>query len=226
MLPQISDATLPPPDAIRQTANEVVSRPYYDLGAGPPRDWTPPWWLELLQSIIEWIVEPFRWLFDSLEGLPDAVRWLIVILAALLAAALIGHILYSLITAVRGPSSRKLGAYQSSHRLVDPSELEQEAERAGARGDYIGAIRLLFRAALRRIELAENRNFLPGFTNRELLRRYQATPLGEPIRRLVDVIDTKWYGDSRCEPADYSACRNEHVRIRQQIDAPRTALGA
>lgn len=221
MLPQNSSATLPPPDAIRETASQVLARSYYDLGARSPRDVSPPFWLRLF----EWIIEPFRWLFGSLEGLPDGVRWLIVILSALLCVALIGHILFSLISAVRGPTARKMGAYHSAARLIDPSELEQEAERAGARGDYIGAIRLLFLAALRRIELAERKSFQPGFTNRELLQRYRATPLGEPIRRIVDVIDAKWYGDSVCEPSDYTACRNEHVRIRQHIDAPAVAVG-
>jgi hypothetical protein len=222
MLAQNSSATLPPPDTIRSTANEILSRPYYDLGAGPPRNPSPPFWLEFL----EWILEPFRWLFDSMEGLPDVVRWIVVILSAVLCVALVAHIIYTLIRAVRGPADRHLGAYQSAARVIDPAELEQDAEQAGARGDYIGAIRLLFRATLRRIELAEKKNFQPGFTNRELLRRYQATPLGEPIRRLVEVIDMKWYGDLACEPSDYTACRSEHVRIRQHIEASRTAVGA
>jgi hypothetical protein len=221
MLAQISTAT-PPPDAIRKTASEVIARADYDLGAELPRESSLAYWLEILR----WIIQPFRWLFESLDGLPDPVRWLIVILAVLLCAALIAHIIYSFVSAVRGPAARRPGTYQSSARVTDPAELEQAAERAGARGDYIGAVRLLFRAALRRIELAEKRSFQPGFTNRELLRRYQSSALSEPLRRLVEVIDLKWYGDTACEASDYSACKSEHDRIRQHIAGVRIAVGA
>ncbi len=154
---------LPPPDAIRRAAGEVVARPYYDLGLGVGDNSEP-----FLIEILRWILKPFRWMFDSMEGLPEVVRWLVVILCVVLCAALISHIVYTLVMAIRGPVLRRRQEFASTVREVDASDLERQAELSGGRGDYIGAVRLLFRAALRRIELSEQRKFRPGITNREL----------------------------------------------------------
>ena len=91
--------------------------------------------------------------------------------------------------------------------------MREPAEHA----DYIGAIRLLFRSALRRLELAERRKFRPGFTNRELLRRYRSSPLADSLARLVETIELKWYGNTPCEQADYVACRGAHDDICQHV---------
>jgi hypothetical protein len=211
---------LPPPDAIRRAAEEVVTRPYYRLGIGGGEDGEP-----FMLQVLRWILKPFRWLFDSMEGLPDILRWGIVILCAVLCAAIISHIVYTLLVAIRGPLQRSGARYDSEVRDVDPLDLEQQAELISRTGDYIGAIRLLFRAALRRIELAEKRKLRPGFTNRELLNRYRASPLQSSLARFVETIELKWYGNFPCEQADYVACRDEHGRIRQHIDRREPALG-
>jgi hypothetical protein len=217
----LASNSLPPPDAIRRTAEEVVSRPYYDLEGATQRD-TSPIFLELLRTILK----PFEWLYHSMEGVPDFVRWIIVVLAFLLLVALVAHIIYSFVSAIRGPVARRGRAYTTAQVELDPSALEQEAERAGKGGDYIGAIRLLFRAALRRIEVAEKRKLRPGFTNRELLRRYQSTPLFASLERFVETIDQKWYGGGTCVEEDLVTCRGEHARIRNYVQEPRTAVGA
>jgi hypothetical protein len=212
MLTIIAQTTLPPPDAIRQTAAEVVSREYYDLGEKALSD-SPPWWW----AIVRWLLKPFEWLFASMEGWPDFLRWTIVILCFILLIALLAHIVYSFAVAIRGPVSRRRGAYTSTQAEIDPAALEQEAERAGKGGDYIGAIRLLFRATLRRIEVAEKKKLRPGFTNRELLRRYRSTPLFGSLERFVETIDQKWYGGGTCLEEDFVTCRGEHARIRQYV---------
>jgi hypothetical protein len=221
MLTVFAQATLPPPDVIRQTAAEVVSRTYYELGETGRSD-SPPWWW----AILRWLLKPFEWLFVSMEGWPDFVRWTIVILLFILLLALIAHIVYSFAVAIRGPAARRRGTYTSTHVEIDPTSLEQEAERAGKGGDYIGAIRLLFRAALRRIEVAEKKKLRPGFTNRELLRRYRSTPLFNSLERFVETIDQKWYGGAMCAEEDFLTCRSEHARIRQHVQESRTAIDA
>jgi hypothetical protein len=217
----LAQAALPPPDAIRRAADEVVARPYYDLGTTPPLD-SPPLWVE----IVRWIVKPFQWLFESMEGLPEFLRWLIVIVSIVICVALISHIIYSLVMAIRGPAARRRLHLESAAKEINPADLEHEAELVGTRGDYIGAIRLLFRAALRRIELAERKKFRPGFTNRELLRRYQSTPLFGSLAQFVETIELKWYGNSPCAEADYQACRGEHGRICQHFESAQPTVGA
>jgi hypothetical protein len=221
MLTILAQATLPPPDAIRQTAQDVVSRKYYDLGDARRSELPPIWW-----EILRWLLTPFEWLFNSMEGWPDFVRWTIVILCFALLLALIVHIIYTFITAIRGPAARRHGPYISAHVEIDPAALELQAEQAGSGGDYIGAIRLLFRAALRRIEVAEKKKLRPGSTNRELLRRYRSTPLFGSLERFVETIDEKWYGGGTCLESDYMTCRGEHARIREYVQEPRPAIGA
>lgn len=208
----------PPPDVIRTTAESVLARPYFKLDRAA-HDGEP-----LIFKIIEWILTPFRWLFDSLEGLPDFLRWIIVVIAAIVCALLIMHIIYSLLNALGEPRSRKKLATGFSPRDVPPEQLEHEAEGLAERGDLIGAVRVLFRAALRRLEVAEQRKFRPGFTNRELLRRYRSTAVFDSLQRFVETIDMKWYGEQPCLPEDYAACRTAHAWIRDHAPEKRRAV--
>ena len=189
--------------------------PYYDLGGDSQREVD----YSFLEKVFEWLIKPFKWLFDQMDGVPEALRWLIVIALVVLCVALIAHIVYTFVVAIRGPIARGDRIYQSPGREVDPDELEHLAERARVVGDYIGGVRLLFRAALRRIELFEKKKLRPGITNRELLRRYRSSPLAGPLARFVETIDLKWYGNIPCEQADYAACESEHDRIRQFAQA-------
>jgi hypothetical protein len=216
----LAQSTLPPAGSIREKAAEVVARPYYELDASRPGG-TP-----LIVEFFRWIAAPFKWLFDMLEGVPDPLRWLIVILCVLACIALVAHIIYSLATTMSGPLALRRQSYDAAAQEIDPQEFETQAKETVAKGDYIGAIRLLFRAALRRLEVFEKRKFRPGITNRELVRRYRATPLADSLMRFVNTIDLKWYGQAPCEQADYLTCRNEHGRICQYIREARPADNA
>lgn len=220
LLTPLAQADLPPPDGIRRAADEVVARSYYQLGTGPRSDAEP-----FLLEVIRWILTPFEWLFESLEGLPEFLRWAIVVLCVIVCVALLSHIFYTLVMAIRGPIQRRRQPFDAATREVDPVDLESGADELGAQGDYIGAIRLLFRASLRRIELAERRRFRPGYTNRELLKRYRATPLFDSLARFVETIELKWYGNSPCNQSDYLQCLDEHGRIRQHVEHATAPVG-
>jgi len=203
-------AALPPPDTIRTTAEEVVSRPYFDLDYGRNSSSEA-----FLLDVIRWLFRPFLWLFESLEGLPDFLRWVIVAACLLILILLVAHIVYTLVSALQVPQLPKGPGTGSSRQESDPAELELQAESCETEGDYIGAIRLLFRSAIRRIELAERKRFRPGFSNHELLRRYRTTPLANSLKLFVETIDRKWYGDWPCDQSDYLDCYQEHAKIRE-----------
>lgn len=214
-------AQLPPPEEIRQTTEEVLSRPDYELDT-PIQLHSFTW----LWELILWLLQPLKWFFDLTEGLPDVLRWILIIVLVLLVVALVAHILYSLISAIRGTPRRVRDAAISRLQAVDPATLESEAEAAGTRGDYIGAIRLLFRASLLRIQKAEKKKFRPGFTNRDLLKRYRSTALVEPLREFVETIDAKWYGEEICVEADYLARRQDHERLMAILQERSHAVSA
>jgi hypothetical protein len=209
----------PPPDTIRQKAAEVVSRSYYELNDSARSDAEPLWWI-----VLRWLLRPFIWLFQSLEGWPEFVRWTIVVVAFLVLLALVAHIIYTFVSAIRGPAARRKRAYVSAAVEVDPESLEREAERARSLGDFIGAVRLLFRAALTRVEAAEKRRLRPGATNREVLRRYRSTPIFGSLERFVETIDNKWYGNGECLEVDYVTCRGEHRRICEYAEQSRATV--
>lgn len=220
MIASLAQNSMPPPDAIRRAAEDVISRDHFELGNPSSRVGG-----SLLLDLVRWLLRPFEWLFDSMEGWPDSIRWAIVILCIVLLVALVAHMIYSLVTAIRGPKSQRILRYEPAHVEVDPIRLEEEAERAGASGNYIEAVRLLFRAALRRIEVAEQKKLRPGFTNRELLRRYRSTGIFRSLERFVEIIDSKWYGGEACVREDYQLCRSEHARILEYVHKSRNPHG-
>jgi hypothetical protein len=217
----LAKASLPSGEEIRRIAEEIAARPHFQLDRAPS-DGGEPLWIRILR----WIFKPFRALFEILEGLPEPLRWLIVILAIVLCIALIAHIAYTLAGAIRGPSLSSKQPFIAPDKKADPATLERAAAERAAAADYIAAIRLLMRAAVRRIELAEERAFRPGLTNRQLLRRYQSTRLAEPLRWFVEAIDRKWYGGEMCQQQDYEVSRQQHAQICSHVTESRRAVGA
>lgn len=208
-------------DAIRDAATEVLARPGYDLGRGrelPDAEWVVEW--------IRWLLTPFRLMFDAMEGLPDGLRWVVVVALLLLLVVLIGHIVWSLSRSLAPPSLSGLSLGSTKESLVDPKVIEQEAQRLAEAGLYVEACRKLLQAALRRLETVRQRRFRPGLTNTELLREYASTPLVEPLRSLVQIIDLKWYGDEPCHPEDFTRCEASHTRIRKAVQEKRDAVAS
>lgn len=201
-------AALPSAEEIRRKAEEVVSRPEYQLESE-----LNPESLGLFIRLILWLITPLRWLFNAMEGLPNFLRWIIIIVLTMILIALVVHIVWSFVSAIRGPG-RKTISHKSRAREVSVKELEQAAAEYALRGDYIGAVRYLFSASLKRIEQMEERPFRRGITNRELLKRYLATPLYDPLRYFSETIESKWYGYQECVAADYVSCVEQADRIR------------
>jgi hypothetical protein len=218
MLSQLAAFSPPPSETIRQTSREVIGRPYFDLTSRRAAEGEP-----FIVHFVRWLLKPFIWLYDQMEGMPEALRWIIVAICVVVCLALIAHLIYTLAMAIRGPAARRRFANHTAQQQADPQDFERQAKIAQQNRDYISGIRLLFRAALRRLEEFEDRKFRPGITNRELLRRYRSTPLAESLTRFVNTIDAKWYGQDPCEQSDFIACQDEHGRICQYIRESRPA---
>jgi Domain of unknown function (DUF4129) len=163
------------------------------------------WTEELILTILEWILTPLRWLFDLTEGLPDVLRWLIVVVLVIVLVGLIWHMAYSFMMAMRRPTRVAGLGLADRQRGFSPEELEQLAAEADRAGNHIAAIRFLFRASVARLEFSLKQKHRPGATNRELLRRFSQWPeMNSSVRFFVDVIDRKWYGDEHCSEFDYA----------------------
>ncbi len=220
----MKQAAVPSPETLREKAAEIVAGPDYRLDSGQSDN---SWLFALLMEIMDWILVPFRWLFALTEGLPGFLRWMIVLGLSAVMLLIIGHIIYSLAMAVRGPKRGARAASDERRRSIDPAELERLAGESALRADYITAIRFLFRASVIRLEHCEKKKNRPGTTNRELLRRYRNRPgMSDSLRHLVDAIDRKWYGDEVCSAADYAVCQSAHSEVCRTLAEPVYAHGS
>jgi len=214
----------PSNDQLRSLAADITARPDYDLAT---RRAEVNWLLDLLLEVLGRLIAPLRWIYERTEGLPEFFRWLIIAALLVIIFALIAHIIYSVVQAVRGDRGGSRPP-EGATRRVGPDEWERRAAEAAAAGDYIAAVRHLFRATLVRLEQSEKKPLRPGTTNRELLRRYRTrSEVVDGLRRFVDVIDRKWYGDEVCTASDYAECAAAHdglSRAAQREEAH--ALGA
>ncbi len=203
-----SGGPLPGPATVRETAREILARPEYHLDTP---DLNSVW--DALRDLIERLLGYLRNLFEWLNGMSPVLAWTITVALVVTLSLLLGHILWTLATAVRRNRQGLDALAESSRRKVDPTELAREADHAGASGNYILGVRLLYRACLTRLEQTEEKAFRPGATNREHLNRYRATPLYDWLFRLVSIIDLKWYGAEPCLATDFAECRDAYEHI-------------
>jgi hypothetical protein len=189
----------------------VLRRREFQLNPQPD---SRPFLLELLLRVVRWILRPVEWLLVALSGLPGWLRWPVAIGLLAILVLLVLHIAYTIVRAVSGPRRNRGLAAAVLTTPRDPAVLERQAAEAVSRGDFITAIRLLFLACLLRLELAERRASRAGTTNREHLRLHLDSPVFEPLKLFVDIIETRWYGGRACGPEDFEACRAAHAQIR------------
>lgn len=205
-------------ESIRQATKKVLASEEYHLDL--KENSLQPLWervLEMLRSFLNFISD----MFSFLDGMPQFVRWLVILAMFVVVILLVGHIVMALISAVRPAKNRKAGSFGSVETRDDPRRWEQEAFQKAKMGDYVVAARLLLLASLFRLEDSFDRPFRRSTTNREYLRKYRTLPVLDSVRQLVDTIDRKWYGEEPCDQQDFEQCRRSHMLIIQLVQSRR-----
>ncbi len=213
---------LPAPDEIRRKAAEVLARPEYQNEQSTDEGSATQ---QLVLRLLRVLFDAFAWLAESLGFLPASLRYPVAAVLVLLLIVFLIRIISMMRKATQFPS-RQVRARERQGLSQTAEELEALAQQEFEHGRVIEAVRLLLRAGLLRLEHREQRPRRPGTTNRELLRRYRASPMYEPLRTLVETIDFKWYGDQPTSPEDYSACRDAEQRLRTALDSPEPSTAA
>ena len=210
---QMSSGVRPTEEQLRNTVQDVLSGSDYQTGTpSEPSEGM----LYLLVTLIRWLLTPFRWLLGITEGLPDFLRWFIVIVLVVLLVALLFHMAWSLYHAMTGGRRSRRGVKLPSEMAdtaLSVSALEQAANRAVSRGNLIEAVRYLFRASITRLAEHEKKRFRRGMTNRQYLLHYRDTPLATPLQVIVRTIELKWYGDEPCQSQDYDDCHEAYQQL-------------
>lgn len=202
------------PESIREATRQVLASKDYRLDF--EENTMLPFWERLLAWLLE-TLGAIAELFSFLDGLPEFVRWAIIFGLLLLLIALGVHIIYSILSAIRPPTSKAKKPFELTKHRDDPNTLEQQARQVAATGQYVEAARLLLRASLLRLEAAFDRPFRQATTNREYLRKYRRLPVLDAVRQLVETIDRTWYGEEPCQPQDYELCQASHAAIVDMI---------
>ncbi len=209
-------AVMPDETVLREKMREVLSRPIYRVERPTNESF---WMIELFLKVIEWLIIPFRWLFEITDGLPMFLRVLIVAVLVVALVAVLTHFVFTLFRALGGERRVDLAASIMPSPLKTAREWERLADSAAERGEWIEAVRHLFRACLARLEERERRPFRRGTTNRGHLRRYRNASFSEALEVLVVTIERKWYGDESCDARDYAACQQAHSRVAAGLAA-------
>ena len=202
----IAVASVADPNVVRDKALEIVSRPEYKLEAYDRLDFGFLW------DALEWVMRPIVRLFRFLEGVSPEFAWALTIVCVIVLILLIAHIVYSIAQAVR-PTSRLAKYAIQQERTLTPDQLEQMAEQAASEQAYLDAIRYLFQACVRRVELIK-KSSQRAVTNRQYLRYFRDTPVSDSMRLMIQIIDTRWYGGHPCVAEDVSDCREAYNEIR------------
>jgi len=206
--------SMPTPDVIRSTAEAVMARKYYrvDTAGGPLSDV-----MQRIADLAGRIIRPITDAFGALHDISPFLAWLVIFALFVIAVGLIVHIGYSFRVAVRARRRRGVEATGGGIDSRDPIDWEAGAGEARDRGDYVSAIRFLFRSCLLRVELSRKQRLRPGITNRELLRRFGTSSLRDPLSVLVEMIDRKWFGRESCTETEFLRGAEAYESIRRQM---------
>ena len=198
------------PETIRRTAQEVLSNPRYQ---STPTEGANL--LSLLAGILERILDPFVEIFELLNGVSRFLAWTVFGFVVITLVVLLVVGVHRLIHSKRVAHVAHSLPNEQRHR--DPLQLEKLAGDSLLDRDYVVAVRLYLMATLLRLELAQEKRFRPGMTNREHLRRYRRSPIFKPMQYIVDRMDQTWYGGASCDLETASKCRDAYQEIRSHI---------
>lgn len=195
---EVARPQLPPEQELRQALQYILARPEYQ----PPKpslfDGFYRALARVLDTVLRWIFKPLEWIIDRLTRLggeaSPTVRWLVTGLLTVLLALVLLHLYYT----ASGAFGRRRRAAPSGDRLpaptLDPLLLTRQAQAAAARGEYREALRLLYLAALLRLDHAGVLDYHPSLTNWSCADAVPASSgLAQPFRDLTALADRALY---------------------------------
>ena len=185
----------PPPEGVRDAADEIVSRPEFQE---PPRS--------LYDRFLDAVAE---WLGEALEAIAGGGRGTVIALLvlAVVAAAVIYLVVRSLRTAGRGTAQEAEVAVVETRRPA--AEWEAEAVACEARGDWRGALRCRYRALIATLSRAGVVEEVPGRTSGEYRAAFVAVRPAKaaPFGAATDLFERAWYGNEPAGPDESAAFR-------------------
>ncbi len=163
-------------------------------------------------QLTDWVLKFLDQIFHRMEGHPTATKLLLWGVVILMGLVFLGWLIYSL-------TRLSLSRY-SLRRARTPAEPPsppgtwrewvQQARAAAARGEYRDAIRIVYGAAVRRIEAAGTWQLNPSRTHREYVRLLPANSTERPpLEAITTCYERVWFGRAPASAADYETALAE-----------------
>jgi len=199
----------PDPETIRAEGKDILSHRRFATRRN------------LLQRIRQWLAEKLaRLRLPSLglgSGLGRVVWWIIIIWCVLTLVAIIGHIVWTLATFVRGTRGSRLGLKRPHfERLRERSfkELTEMMRELAQQGKFREAIGVMMIALVRWLDGADVLKFHQSKTNGDYVREYPAARAGRgEFRRFALIFDGTIYGGSKCDSKEYRRMNNMFEQV-------------
>lgn len=193
----------PGDEEVRALATEILRRPEFARYRTLESD--------LLTTIQRWINEYLGWLV-RLHVESPVLYWLFVLGLVGLAAALIGHIVWSLRIALAARTAPDVERGESR-----PTNWLGEAERLAAGGRFLeaahhlvlGSIELLVARGIIELRRADANSVLRD----RVLRSTLPAPLRREFLELLDTFETRWFRDRVEDGALFRSWRGLHARL-------------
>lgn len=189
-------AQIPPgwsSEEIEEAVADELAEPKYRLGA--------PWWTRLIEWIEQAWVRIVEWMTAASDHVGGPVIMAILVGGMVIAVAVLATVNLGKRRARR--VDERIRREHEAARGLDPVSLEQAAESAEARGDHAEALRLLFRAALIRMDRLGLIDLRPGTTSGTV-----ASSLNSPeFDRVAARFDSVVYGGKPASADDTTMVR-------------------
>jgi len=168
-------------------------------------------------QLADWTWKFINRLFSGVGAHPKVTRILLWGVVIALGMASLGWLIYSLANiSFANLSFRRLQVpVQAAAPAGSWQELVRQARTAAANGEYRHAVRIIYGAAVRRIEETGTWRVDPARTHREFVRLLPAnSPQRPPLAAIATCYERVWYGQVDASAVDYDAVLAELERLR------------
>lgn len=207
---------VPQRDLLDARLQEILARPDYRR-AMRGRGHDP-------RNVGQWLLLRLRQLLSRLGGLHETNYGLFlvaVVAGSLLLIAILTHIAYTFLQAFKAPGRRRRDARRAPGRSpVEPSALIRQADEFAAQGDHRSAVRSLYLALIRSLQMKGALPRSPSRTNWEHLKHLAGRPaLAAVVRPFTQAFDEKWYGGHPTDDDDVMRCRQWLQEALQTVES-------
>ncbi len=175
------------------------------------------------RNVGQWLLLRLRQLLGRLGGLHETNYGLFlvaVVVGSVLLIAILAHIAYTFLQAFRPRGKPRRDARRAPESSsVEPSALIERADQLATQGDHRSAVRNLYLALIRSLQMKGVLPRTASQTNWEQLRHLAGRPgLAAIVRPFTRTFDEKWYGGRPADGGDVTRCRKWLQEALQAVE--------